>query len=223
MSPICPYCRTEIGDAEGERKDCPGCGTPHHADCFAENGGCTVFGCTEAPTDEAKVTVTATDMAGNTVTRQVTPPAPRATPLSLGPGMTTFRAPVPLPAPAEPTPAPSSPASTGPTPPPPPPGGTGIAPPPQLGPGPQAGAPGPAPLVYYVPPPQPKARVIFVLLGIFLGAVGVHNFYAGYAKKGAIQLCISLLTCFYGAPISWIWAIIEICVVNRDADGTQFV
>ena len=96
MNPICPYCRTEVGEAEGERKDCPGCGTPHHADCFAENGGCTVFGCANAPSDEAKVTVSGTDLMGNTVTRQA--PAPTPTPvirpgLTLGSGFTTFRAP----------------------------------------------------------------------------------------------------------------------------------
>ena len=62
-----------------------------------------------------------------------------------------------------------------------------------------------------------------MLLGIFLGALGAHNFYAGYTKKGAIQLCLTLLTCFYGAAISWPWAIIEICVINKDAEGNQFV
>lgn len=81
----------------------------------------------------------------------------------------------------------------------------------------------PSSLAQYYPIAQPKTRVIFVLLGIFLGVFGVHNFYAGYAKKGAIQLCVTLLSCFYGAVISWIWAIIEICTVNKDAEGTQFV
>jgi TM2 domain-containing membrane protein YozV len=78
-------------------------------------------------------------------------------------------------------------------------------------------------LAHYIPALQPKTRVVFVLLGIFLGVFGVHNFYAGYVKKGTIQLCLSLLTCFYGAVISWVWAIIEICVTSKDADGTQFV
>ena len=225
MNPVCPYCRTEVGEAEGERKDCPGCGTPHHADCFAENGGCTVFGCSQAPADEAKVTVTATDMAGNTVTRQVTPPAPR-TGVSLGAGFTTFRAPVAEVTPGIPQAASNVEASL-PPPPPPPLVGTGVAPPPQAGPvpygGPYAASYAPAQLASYYQPPQPKTRVLFVLLGIFLGALGVHNFYAGYTKKGAIQLCLTLLTCFYGAAISWPWAIIEICVINKDAEGNQFV
>jgi TM2 domain-containing membrane protein YozV len=218
LNPVCPYCRTEIGDAEGERKDCPGCGTPHHADCFAENGGCTVFGCANAPSDEAKVTVSGTDLMGNTVTRQVSAPVVRPG-ISLGPGFTTFRAPLP----GGEGPAGVAPGGTSePSPPPPPIVGTGVAPPPQAGGGPQA--PGtPNSLAYYYSAPQPKTRVIFVLLGIFLGALGVHNFYAGYVKKGTVQLCVTLLTCFYAGLLSWVWAIIEICTVNKDAEGTQFV
>ena len=222
MNPVCPYCRTEIGEVEGERKDCPTCNTPHHADCFEENGGCTVFGCASAPSDEAKVTVSGTDLMGNVVTRQA--PVPVARPaISLGTGYTTFVAPIPS---AAQPPAPQAPAAAPGSPPPPPPiAGTGIAPPPQLGPVPQASYPSyPSnALANYYPVQQPKARVIFVLLGIFLGALGVHNFYAGYVKKGTIQLCVTLLTCFYGAVVSWPWAIIEVCTINKDADGTQFV
>lgn len=227
MNPICPYCRTEVGETEGERTDCPGCGTPHHADCFAENGGCTVFGCAHAPSDEAKVTVSGTDLMGNTVTRRAAAPTPLPRPvnrpgLSLGSGFTTFRAPAVS---AEPAPQ-TEPAGNGTPPPgttpPPPMAGTGIAPPPQAGPGPQIQQ-APNSLAYYYPVAQPKTRVIFVLLGIFLGVFGVHNFYAGYVKKGAIQLCVTLLSCFYAAVVSWIWAIIEICTVNKDAEGRQFV
>jgi TM2 domain-containing membrane protein YozV len=219
LNTICPYCRTEVGETEGERKDCPGCGTPHHADCFAENGGCTVFGCSAAPADEAKVTVTATDMMGNVVTRQLTPPVPQPM-ASLGADFTTFRAPVGE-VPAAAPPAPEAPSAA--PPPPPPLAGSGVAPPPHIGPAPPAPGYAPAQLVNYYQPPAPKTRVLFVLLGIFLGALGVHNFYAGYTKKGAIQLCSTLLTCFYGAAISWPWAIVEICVINKDAEGNQFV
>ena len=224
MNPICPYCRTEVGAAEGERKDCPGCGTPHHADCYAENGGCTVFGCANAPSDEAKVTVTATDMMGNVVTRQAPAPAPSpvARPrISLGAGFTTFHAPAPEPEQPAPPTVPSGSGAEMP-PPPPPMAGTGIAPPPQAGPGPQQQQ-AQGSLAHYYPAPQPKKRVIFVFLGIFLGLFGVHNFYAGYVKKGTIQLCITLLSCFYGAVVSWVWAIVEICSIEKDADGTQFV
>jgi TM2 domain-containing membrane protein YozV len=213
-----------VGEAEGERKDCPGCGTPHHADCFTENGGCTVFGCASAPSDEAKVTVSGTDLMGNTVTRQAPAPAPVVRPgLSLGSGYTTFRAPgVSLEQPAALTAPGGNGAPPPATPPPPAMAGTGVAPPPQTGTGLQAQA-APSSLAHYYPVAQPKTRVIFVLLGIFLGVFGIHNFYAGYVKKGTIQLCVTLLSCFYAALLSWIWAIIEICTVNKDAEGTQFV
>jgi TM2 domain-containing membrane protein YozV len=68
----------------------------------------------------------------------------------------------------------------------------------------------------------PKSRVTFVLLGVFLGALGVHNFYAGYVRKAAAQLCITLFTCFYGSFISWIWAVFEVCTVKQDNEGVEF-
>jgi len=92
-----------------------------------------------------------------------------------------------------------------------------------MGPTPPAAGYTPSQLVNYYQRPQPKTRVLYVLLGIFLGVFGVHNFYAGYVKKGTIQLCLTVLTCFYGGLVSWLWAIVEICTVNKDAEGTQFV
>jgi hypothetical protein len=44
----CPFCRTAFGAAE-EVTVCGACGIPHHAECWAENGGCTTFGCGAAP------------------------------------------------------------------------------------------------------------------------------------------------------------------------------
>lgn len=184
-----------------------------------------MFGCSQAPADEAKVTVSATDMRGNVVTRQVTPPAPQPA-VSLGAGFTTFRAPV-----AEP-PVVFQPAATAtgvPPPPPPPLLGTGIAPPPMARQLPQTASHVPAQLANYYQAPQQKTRVIFVLLGIFLGIFGVHNFYAGYTKKGAMQLVATVLIGFYAEIASWLWlvvwlwAIAEICIVSKEADGTQFV
>jgi TM2 domain-containing membrane protein YozV len=67
-----------------------------------------------------------------------------------------------------------------------------------------------------------KNRVVFVLLAIFFGALGVHNFYAGYVKKAVIQLCITILTCSIGGIISWIWAIVEACTVDHDEGGIEF-
>ena len=73
-----------------------------------------------------------------------------------------------------------------------------------------------------IPPPIPvhtdsKSRIAFTLLGAILGPLGVHNFYAGYAGKGTAQLLISVLTSGWGAIVTWPWAIVEICVINRDS------
>ena len=187
-----------------------------------------MFGCSQAPADEAKVTVTATDMMGNVVTRQMNAPAPQPN-ASLGTGFTTFRAPAVEGLAAAQLAFPTAPAAVSPPPPPPPLAGTGVAPPPQVRPVAQAASYAPVQLVNYYQAPQPKTRVIFVLLGIFLGIFGVHNFYAGYAKKGAMQLVATVLIAFYAEIAAWLWlavwlwAIVEICMVNHEADGTQFV
>ncbi len=67
-----------------------------------------------------------------------------------------------------------------------------------------------------------KSRQVYVLLGVFLGIFGVHNFYAGYIQRAVSQLCLTVLTCFYGAVVSWVWAIVEICIVSKDYDGVEF-
>jgi TM2 domain-containing membrane protein YozV len=77
------------------------------------------------------------------------------------------------------------------------------------------------PFAGYYPPR--KNRVAFVLMAVFLGPFGGHNFYAGYTNKAIIQLCITVLSCFFGAIVSWIWAIVEACVVDCDSDGVAFV
>ena len=43
---ICPFCKTEIREGEA-LKVCPACGIPHHESCWAENHGCTTFGCSQ--------------------------------------------------------------------------------------------------------------------------------------------------------------------------------
>jgi len=210
---VCPYCRTEIGEGESERLDCPGCATPHHPECFAENGGCTVFGCSKAPADEAKISV-----SGSELNSPSSPNSPRRN-LQLAGGLSILNATGPGTQSGSSSPAAENAAPGAATPPPPPPlaAGTGAPPPPAA----QASYVQPA-AVRLPLQPGPRSRVTFVLLGVFLGIFGMHNFYAGYNKKAAIQLALTVLTCFYGAAISWIWAIVEICVINKDAEGEQF-
>ena len=39
----CPVCACSLG--EEQLKCCPGCETPHHADCWEYNKGCAIYGC----------------------------------------------------------------------------------------------------------------------------------------------------------------------------------
>lgn len=67
-------------------------------------------------------------------------------------------------------------------------------------------------------------RTAFVVLAVLLGALGVHNFVAGYAKKGIAQLLISLLGSLVvvGPLVSWFWAIFDAFTVRTDANGIAF-
>lgn len=70
------------------------------------------------------------------------------------------------------------------------------------------------------PVTPPKSRMVYILLAIFLGSLGIHNFYAGYIKKAVIQLILTLLV--ITSPITFIWWIIDIITVTKDSDGENF-
>ena len=42
-----------------------------------------------------------------------------------------------------------------------------------------------------------KSKVAGGLLGLFLGGLGVHNFYLGHKGKGAIQLILSIIAIIF--------------------------
>src|SRR5215469_7055403 len=74
--PVCPYCRMPFDQTGPARVFCTACGTPHHEDCYQENGGCTVFGCSRAPADDPKLQVSQSDLSAVTLqTQPYTPPA----------------------------------------------------------------------------------------------------------------------------------------------------
>ncbi len=73
------------------------------------------------------------------------------------------------------------------------------------------------------PPAAPKSRLAYILLAVFLGSLGIHNFYAGYTGKGIAQLLITLVSFGMLSIVSWIWALVEICTVTQDAQGVPFV
>ena len=68
-----------------------------------------------------------------------------------------------------------------------------------------------------------KSRGVYIVLGLFFGCLGVHNFYAGYGGRGAVQLLITLFLGWIGIGflITGLWALIEIITVNTDAQGLR--
>ncbi|MDE5854996.1 MAG: NINE protein [Ruminococcus sp.] len=69
-----------------------------------------------------------------------------------------------------------------------------------------------------------KSKMAAGLLGIFLGAFGVHNFYLGYTTKAVIQLLMTLLSCGILGFASEIWGLVEGILIltgniNTDAEG----
>lgn len=81
----------------------------------------------------------------------------------------------------------------------------------------------PLPRVYIVQ--SGKSRVAYVLLGVFLGGLGVHNFYAGYVGRAVSQLLITLLLGWLVVPAIgvFIWVIIEVCTISHDSQGVPFI
>ena len=65
--------------------------------------------------------------------------------------------------------------------------------------------------------------MIYILLGIFLGGLGIHNFYTGYYLQGAIKLGITVISCGWLYLAAWIWGIVEICTIRTDGAGQEFV
>lgn len=64
-----------------------------------------------------------------------------------------------------------------------------------------------------------KSKLAAGLLGIFLGAIGVHNFYLGYTGKAVAQLLLSVLSCGCLSFVSGIWGLIEgILILTGDID-----
>lgn len=49
----CPFCKAAIV-ADSPVAECSGCGTPYHAGCYEEQGGCGVYGC-ESKSARARV------------------------------------------------------------------------------------------------------------------------------------------------------------------------
>lgn len=69
-----------------------------------------------------------------------------------------------------------------------------------------------------------KNRLIYILLALFVGTLGIHNFYAGYKKKAITQLLCTFPGAILIIPILvvWVWILVDICTVTKDANGVDF-
>ena len=73
---------------------------------------------------------------------------------------------------------------------------------------------------------EAKSKKTAGLLGVFVGAFGIHRFYLGYTGIGIAQIAVSLVTCTIGGAI---WGFIEgLCIlcdtaITTDADGNDLV
>jgi TM2 domain-containing membrane protein YozV len=70
-----------------------------------------------------------------------------------------------------------------------------------------------------VPVGAQKSKLAAGLLGIFLGGLGIHNFYLGYIGKAIAQIILSF--CFGAGAI---WGFVEGILIltgniNKDANG----
>ena len=61
------------------------------------------------------------------------------------------------------------------------------------------------------------------MLGVLLGLFGIHNFYAGYYGKGALQslITVALGPIYIGIVITGIWVLIDLLTVRHDSDGNR--
>lgn len=84
----------------------------------------------------------------------------------------------------------------------------------------------------------PKSKILAGILGILLGALGIHNFYLGFIAKGAIQLSLtglSIITLGLLFPLAFaasIWGLIEGVMIlvskpgdsfHKDAQGVELI
>ncbi|WP_312640790.1 zinc ribbon domain-containing protein [Hydrogenoanaerobacterium sp.] len=76
-------------------------------------------------------------------------------------------------------------------------------------------------------PVQKKSKLAAGLLGILLGALGIHNFYLGYTNRAVAQLLLGTvgsLACGVGPMVSAVWGLVEgiqilTGTINMDANG----
>ena len=72
---------------------------------------------------------------------------------------------------------------------------------------------------YHQPPRQ---LLIVVILALFAGLFGLHNFYLGHTNRGLTQLLVSLCTLGFAAPFVWLWAVVELILIVTRSGSYAF-
>ena len=78
------------------------------------------------------------------------------------------------------------------------------------------------------PQTEPKSKLVAGLLGIFVGGLGIHNFYLGYTNRGVTQLLLATVgyLIIIGPFIASVWGLIEgiqilTGSIDTDANGNK--
>lgn len=71
-----------------------------------------------------------------------------------------------------------------------------------------------------VEPVKRKSKLAAGLLGIFLGGLGIHNFYLGNTSRAVVQILLNFFCCGIGG----VWGLVEGILIltgkiDRDANG----
>lgn len=90
----------------------------------------------------------------------------------------------------------------------------------------------PVPPMNGAPVTAQKSKITAILLALFLGGLGIHNFYLGYTNKAIAQLVIYLVSIplmaiiigFFTIFIPGIWAFVELIMlvtgsIKTDGNG----
>ena len=64
-------------------------------------------------------------------------------------------------------------------------------------------------------------KIVYIILAIFFGTLGIHDFYAKYYVRGIIKIVLTLT--FIGVYISLIWSIIDAFKIRQTKDGRMFI
>ena len=65
-----------------------------------------------------------------------------------------------------------------------------------------------------------KSRFVYIMLALFFGGVGFHNFYAGRSGRGFLQLLLGITV--VGCLITVPWSLLEMLFVKKDGNGKKF-